>query len=81
MRVEFDRDTCIGMFQCVVEWDAFERDEDAGKAVLAESEETEPGVFVREVPEDAELDAKFAARTCPVDAIRVYDDDGDQIVP
>jgi ferredoxin len=81
MRVEFDRNTCIGMFQCVVEWDAFERDEDAGKAVLAESEETEPGVFVREVPEDAELDAKFAARTCPVDAIRVYDDDGDQIVP
>lgn len=81
MRVEFDRDTCIGMFQCVVAWDAFERDEDAGKAVLAESEETKPDVFVREVPDDAELDAKFAARTCPVDAIRIYNDDGDQIVP
>ena len=81
MRVEYDRDICIGMFQCVAEWDAFERDEDAGKADLADSEETEEDVFVREVPEDAELDAKFAARSCPVDAIVVYDDDGEQIVP
>ena len=81
MRIEYDRDTCIGMFQCVAAWDAFERDEDAGKAILQDSDETEPGVFVREVPEDAELDAKFAARTCPVDAITVYDDDGNQLIP
>ncbi len=81
MRIEYDRDTCIGMFQCVEEWDAFERDEDAGKAVLAESEEVEEGLFAREVPEGSELDAKFAARTCPVDAITVYDDDGEQLVP
>ncbi|MFC6952311.1 ferredoxin [Halorubellus litoreus] len=81
MRVEYDYDTCIGMFQCVAEWDAFERDEDAGKAVLADAEEREDGVFVREVPADAELDAKFAARACPVEAITVYDDDGDQLVP
>jgi len=46
MRIEYDRDTCIGMFQCTAEWDAFERDEDAGKAVLAEAEEREDGVFV-----------------------------------
>ena len=81
MRVEFDRDTCIGMFQCVAAWDAFERDEDAGKAVLTNSDESEPDLFVREVPDDAELDAKFAGRTCPVDAIRVYDDNGNQLVP
>jgi Ferredoxin len=81
MRIEYDRDTCIGMFQCVAAWDEFERDEDAGKAVLADSEEVEPDLFAREVPADAELDAKFAARSCPVDAIRVYDDDGEQLVP
>jgi ferredoxin len=80
MRIEFDRDTCIGMFQCVAEWDAFEEDTDAGKAVLRDSEETEDGLFVRDVPDGAELDAKFAARACPVDAIAVYDDDGDQVV-
>jgi ferredoxin len=81
MRIEYDRDVCIGMFQCVAEWDAFERDETAGKAVLADSEEREEDVFVREVPEDAEFDAKFAARVCPVDAIRVFDDDGEQVIP
>lgn len=84
MRVEYDRDTCIGMFQCVAEWDGFERDESAGKAVLVDGEATDADwgadVRAREVPEGAELDAKFAARTCPVDAIRVYDDDGERVV-
>ena len=80
MRIEYDRDTCIGMFQCVAEWDAFERDESAGKAVLAGSEERDEDLFVREVPEDEEFEAEFAARVCPVDAIRVYDDDGERVV-
>ena len=80
MKVRFDRDTCIGMFQCVAEWDAFERDETDGKADLAAAEEVAPDVFEREVPDDAELDAKFAARSCPVDAIEIYDDDGDRVI-
>ncbi|ERH07268.1 MAG: ferredoxin [Halonotius sp. J07HN4] len=80
MRVEFDRDTCIGMFQCVAEWDGFEKDMDDGKANLRDSEETDEDIFVAEVPEGEELDAKFSARSCPVDAIKVYDDDGEQIV-
>ena len=81
MRVEFDRDTCIGMYQCVAEWSEFEADKSAGKADLNDAEEVEDDRFVREVPEDAELDAKFAARTCPVDAITIYDDDGEQLIP
>ncbi|WP_135665038.1 ferredoxin [Halorhabdus rudnickae] len=81
MHIEFDRDTCIGMFQCVAEYNAFERDEGAGKAVLDGGEESDDGVITLEVPESDELDAKFAARTCPVDAIAVYDDDGEQLVP
>jgi ferredoxin len=79
MYVEYDRDTCIGMFQCVAEWDGFKTDVDAGKAVLVDAEEKKEALFVREIPEDAELDAKFAARACPVDAIAVYDD-GEQVV-
>jgi ferredoxin len=81
MKVEFDRDTCIGMFQCVAEWDGFEKDTDAGKAILVDGEEVEADLVVREVPEDEELDAKFAARACPVDAIAVYDEEGEQLVP
>ncbi len=75
MRVEYDRDVCIGMFQCVAQWDAFEENEDDGKADLADSEEESADVFVREVPEDDAFDAKMAARSCPVDAIRIYDGD------
>jgi ferredoxin len=80
MRIEFDRDTCTGMFQCTAEWEAFEEDRGDGKADLRGSEKREEDVFVREIPEDAEFDAKMAARVCPVDAIRVYDD-GEQIIP
>lgn len=81
MKVEFDEDVCIGMYQCVVEWEAFTKNKAEGKAILEDSDEVEEGVFVREVPEDAEIDAKFAARTCPVDAITIYDDDGTQLIP
>ena len=80
MKIEFDRDTCIGMYQCVDEWDAFNKNLDDGKADLADSEEVEDDIFVAEVPEDAEFDAEFAARSCPVDAIKLYDDDGEQVV-
>ena len=80
MYVEFDRDTCIGMFQCVAEWDAFEKNLNDGKADLVDGEESEPDVFVVDVPEGDELDAEFAARACPVDAIALYDDDGEQVV-
>ena len=80
MRVKFDRDTCIGMFQCVAEWDGFEKDMNDGKADLVGGEEEAEDVFVVDVPDGEELDAKFAARVCPVDAIEVYDDDGEQIV-
>lgn len=81
MRIEFDRDTCTGMFQCIHEWDAFEKNLDTGKADLAGGEEVEEDLFVREVPDDAEFDAEMAARTCPVEAITLYDDDGEQLAP
>lgn len=34
MRVEFDRETCVGMFNYIKEWDRFVEDPDAGKATL-----------------------------------------------
>jgi len=81
MRIEFDRDTCIGMFQCVYEWDSFTRDEDAGKAILVDGDEVEPDRFVLEVPDGDEFAAEMAARVCPVDAITLYDDDDEQLIP
>jgi len=81
MRVEFDRDTCIGMYQCVAEWEQFVKNVDEGKADLLDSDEVEADLFAREVPEEEELDAKFAARVCPVDAITIYDEEGEQLLP
>ncbi len=81
MRIEFNRETCIGMFQCVDEWSGFTQDPDAGKAILEGGDESAPDRFVREVPEGEEFDAEMAARVCPVDAITLYDDDGEQLVP
>jgi len=79
MKIRYDRETCIGMFQCVDEWDAFEKNLDEGKADLPDATEVEEGVFELDVPDGAELDAEFAARACPVDAIELYDD-GEQVV-
>lgn len=52
----------------------------AGKAELAGAEEIEDGVFACEVSENAEDAVRSAAESCPVDAIRVYEDDK-QIIP
>ena len=81
MRVEFDRDTCTGIFNCVHEWVKFIEDRDAGKATLLRSDEVEGDLYVRGVPEGEEFDAEMAARVCPVDAITIYDDEGEQLVP
>lgn len=81
MYVEFDRYICIGAFQCVSEWEAFQENRMDGKADLRGADEVEENVFVRDIPADVETDARWAARVCPVDAITVYDDDGTQLVP
>ncbi|MFC6615636.1 ferredoxin [Halopenitus salinus] len=81
MKVVFDRDTCIGMYQCVDEWGKFTKNMDEGKADLegGERPDEDVEVYELEVPEGEEFEAEFAARVCPVDAIEVYDD-GEQVV-
>lgn len=81
MKVEYDRSSCDGWFQCVQQWDAFDMNVVEGKADLIDGEEDEDGRLVREVPEEAEEDAVAAAESCPVDVIVVYDEDGTQIHP
>lgn len=81
MRIEYNRAACTGWFQCVQEWDEFEMDMSAAKAVLSGAEETDDDVFVRAVPPEKEEEASEAAEACPVDAITVYDSDGEQLFP
>lgn len=81
MRVEFDREACEGWFDCAQEWDGFEMQLSEGKADLQNSTEVDDDVFVREIPSDMEDEAKSAAEVCPEDAITIYDDDGNQLIP
>lgn len=52
-----------------------------GKAVLEGSEEIQDDLFVRDIGANLSDSAMAAAEACPVDAITVYDDDGNQINP
>jgi ferredoxin len=81
MYVEFDRATCTGIFNCVHEWEKFVEDRDAGKATLVEGNEFETDHYRRDVPEAEEFDAKMSARVCPVDAITIYDEEEEQLIP
>jgi ferredoxin len=69
-KVVVDKDLCIGSASCVaIAPDLFELDDD-GKAIVKEGASYEDVVQV--------LDS---AQSCPVDAIIVYDTDGNQIWP
>ena len=80
MKIEFDRYTCTGMFQCVYEWEGFQKNLKRGKADLIDSIEEGEDIFIMEVPEGEEFEAEMAARVCPVDAIKLYDDAGNRVV-
>ena len=69
-KVVVDKDKCIGSASCVaIAPDLFELDDD-GKAVVKE------GAAVDDV-----IQVLDAARSCPVDAIIVYDAAGTQLWP
>ena len=69
LRVRIDRSLCVGFGDCVTEApEAFVLDED-GVAVFVSPERVERERLLR------------ACELCPVDAITVWDAEGNQIVP
>lgn len=67
-RIEIDRETCISVASCVeISPDNFELDDD-GKA------------RVKTVDGNGDLLLE-AAKSCPVDAIKLFDEEGKQIWP
>lgn len=64
MRIEVDRDRCIGAGQCVMAAaEVFDQDEEEGSVLLLEP--TPPASSVEAV--------QHAVRLCPASVIRVYD--------
>ncbi len=77
-KIVYDRQSCSGFFSCVkVSDDFIEGDED--KSVLVDGTETSEDLFEKEIGEDRLEDAIEAANVCPVDVIKVLDDDGEVI--
>lgn len=81
MKIEYDRSACHGWFQCIQQWDTFEMNPAEGVADFPIGEEIDDGLLVADIPEGQEEEAKAAAEACPVDAIVVYSDDDEQLVP
>ncbi|APV44639.1 ferredoxin [Dehalogenimonas formicexedens] len=69
MRVEIDRDKCIGAGDCVEEAPTVFELDSFGKAVLLDPKSVDDGKLLA------------AARSCPVDAIAVFDDNGNRLYP
>jgi len=81
-KVEYNKHKCIGQGNCISTAPSyFGLNEEENKAVLKDSEENE-GIFTKIIEENKLDDVIEAAKQCPVNAIRVYDDETDEdIVP
>ena len=84
MIIVVDRDLCIGAAPCVaVAPQVFDLDEEGKAIVLPEAikKEAENGkVYIKEdIADDDTL--LMAAQSCPVQAIKVYDNEGNQLFP
>jgi ferredoxin len=82
IKVKVDPDLCIGAGSCaIVDPQTFEMN-DENKAYVLDHGKNED-IYEREMEvTDAELaDVLLAAESCPVLAVVVYDDEGNQIYP
>lgn len=74
-KIVYDRQSCSGFFSCVKVSDDFvEGEED--KSVLVEGTEVTEDLFEKEIGEEQLEAAIEAAKVCPVDVIKVLDDEG-----
>src|SRR3989344_3716203 len=78
-KVEYNRLKCIGNGNCVASAPYyFQLNEDGSKAVLKNSKEKDD-IFVSTIEKNKLNDVIEAAKQCPVNAIRVYDDEYDDL--
>ena len=81
-KVVFDRPGCIGVYPCVeVHPGRWERSDD-NKANLIKGTKQDGDLYTLEVElTEEELKRELeAAKSCPVDVIKVYDADGKQLI-
>lgn len=69
LRVRIDRSLCVGFGDCITAAPSAFRLDDAGIVVFADPESVARTTLVR------------ACESCPVDALTVWDDQGNQLAP
>jgi len=69
MRVEIDREKCIGAADCVEEAPTVFKLDSFGKAIILDPNSVDDNRLLA------------AARSCPVDAISIFDDNGARLFP
>lgn len=84
-KVEVKRDLCIGASPCVVAaGSVFELDAENKAVMILKEGEKNSGPADKVSLEDAEISDDtllVAAQSCPVKAIFLYDENGDQVYP
>ena len=79
-KIVFDRPHCIGPFACAEVYPERWKVGNDSKAILVNGKQ-EGEQFILEIeltPEELERDLE-AARVCPVNVIRIYDEEGNEI--
>lgn len=76
VKVEYNKNKCIGQGNCVAAAPFYFTLEEA-KAILNHSIEDEDDIFVADIKSDKLNDVIEAAKSCPVNAIRVFDEKED----
>ena len=69
MRVEIDREKCIGAADCVEEAPTVFKLDSFGKAIILDPKSVDDNRLLA------------AARSCPVEAISIFDDNGARLFP
>lgn len=76
-KIVFDRKNCEGLFVCSAsDPDTWEENVDENKVDLVDGKELDDGLYELEIDADRLELALEAAEGCPVDVIKVLDDDG-----
>lgn len=79
IRIEYEREKCIGAFACCsMDPERFEIGDD-GKANLLGSEK-KGEFFILEVDESLKQKVLDAAESCPVNVIHVFDEKGKKLI-
>ena len=77
VKVEYNKNKCIGQGNCVAASPFYFNLDEFNKAILNHSVKKDNDIFVADIREDKLNDVIEAAKSCPVNAIRVFNENED----